>query len=243
MITSNLQSFFTDSKPVRKSTVRVEVSMKPSVLLKAESAEILRELQRLAPYSGYKDVVDLEEEDILRYLNSLVWMRCHRVSGAQDKAYQPYRPLYNSLEVPVLPYQLLIAMGEAYDASFAITFIPEYQIASEDLLAPEELLNLSSIFRSMRTIGFKSVTGLPNDVSGELDFMAMSHVDSEVTSYRESHPVYGFLASFFAQQQLNAITGSMSRMVYGYDSDYRVEISAIHNSMTMTPTTEVSHDA
>jgi hypothetical protein len=238
MIASTLQSIFTDSKIVKATTVKVDVNLEPTKLLEAEAKEINRELLRLAPYTGYADVANLESDDILKYLKTLVWMRCHRVQYSRDKAYQPYRNLVKVVEVPVLPYQLLISIGKAYDRSFSIEFNPVYQIASEDLLAPEDMLNLSNILRSMRQIGFRSVTGIPEAEEGELDFMAMSHVGNVVTSYKESHPVYGFMASFFTQQQLNEVTGTMSRMIYGYDEDYRVMIGQIHQRMTENPPTE-----
>lgn len=240
MIATTMSDAFKDRNKVKATTVRVNVKLEPSALLSVEAAEIIRDLRRLAPYSGYADIEDLELEDVLKYLKTLVWMRCQRVQINWDKAYLPYRNLTGLVEVPVLPYQLMISIGVAYDSTYSIEFIPEYQIASEDLLAPEEMLDLSNIFRSMRTIGFRSVTGIPKTKEGELDFMAMCHVEECVTSYRDSHPVYGFMASFFTQEKLNSITGSMARIIYGYDADYRIEIAAIHSSMQANPPTEVS---
>jgi hypothetical protein len=216
---------------MKASTVKVAVQMEPSGLLSTVATELLRELNRLAPYSGYHDVADLEEGDILKYLSTLVWMRCKHVDIAEDKAYKKYKNLYYHLEVPVLPYQMLIAMGRAYDRDFNIEFCPEYSIDSSDLLSPDELLSLSNILRSLTQSGFQSVTGLPKERDGELDFMAMCHVKEEIVSYRDSHPVYGFLAAFFKQQELNEITGALCRVVYGYESDYNIYVSQIMTTL------------
>jgi len=49
------------------------------------------------------------------------------------------------------------------------------------------------------------VTGLPQESEGELESMMLCHVIGMVTSHKRSHPVYGFLASSFAQQKLNEV--------------------------------------
>lgn len=240
MINSTLISSFQDQKKMKASTVRVAVQMTPSALLQKVSTELLRELNRLAPYSGYHDVADLEESDILKYLSTLVWMRCKYVDTAEDKGFKKYRSYYYNVEVPVLPYQMLIAMGRAYDRDFNLEFYPEYSIDSSDLLSPDELLSLSDILRSLTQSGFQSVTGLPQERDGELDFMAMCHVKEEVVSYRDSHPVYGFLAAFFKQQELNEITGALCRIVYGYESDYNIYVSQIMTTLRSPRPADIS---
>jgi hypothetical protein len=224
MITATLSSSFEDVNKVKEPVVTVTVEVSPSRLMTSLAEGLLAEIQRLIPYQGFKPTADLSVDDILKYVATLVWMRTCHVNSDQSKAYIPYRSMGKRVEVPALVYQMLICIGEAYDRDYSIRFLPRYSVDSGMLLSPDELLALSDILLSLRTIGFASVTGLPRDREGELDFMAMCHVAEVVRSYRDSHPVYGFLASFFAQKELNEVTGLMCRVVYGYDSDYRMYI-------------------
>jgi hypothetical protein len=123
-------------------------------------------------------------------------------------------------------------MGVAYDRDFSIEFKPEYSIEEAELLSPDEVLAVSNLFRGFEQSGLKLVQGLPSDPNGDLDFMALCHVEDFVVGYRKAHPVYGFLASFFNQQKLNDVTGMMCRVIYGYDTDYKVQISSLCQSIT-----------
>lgn len=224
MIAQQLTSLLEDAKKFREAVVVTKVEIAPSKLMDLLAKGLLAEVQRLAPYSGYTPVSELEVADILKYLHTLVWMRVCHVNQASAEAYRPYRELAKHLEVPALLYQLLISIGEAFDADYSIKFVPEYSIASDVLLAPTEVMAISDLFMSLKSSGFASVTGLPRTTDGELDFMAMCHVDEIVTSYRSVSPVYGFLASFFAQKEFNEITGLMCRVIYGYDTDYELYV-------------------
>lgn len=226
MINQSLLSVFADVKQLNEATVTVEVQMTPSILLEKLSKELLGELQRLVPYAGFKDVDDLEVGDIQKYFQTLIWLRCERVRG-ESKAFLPYKRLYNHLCIPVLMMQLLISIGEAVDRDYAIKFLPVYSISGDSILAPEELEAISDILIRMTQIGCKTVIGLPKEVGGELDFMALCSVEGVVKGYRKAHPVYGFLASFFEQKKLNEITGCMCRVVYGYQSDYETYVTMI----------------
>lgn len=241
MITSNLQSAFNDLKNLKEATIVTRVDVTPSLLLEDVAKAALSELQRMAPYSGYTMISDLEFEDILKYFKTLVWLRCEDVKDVRSNSFKPYAGLMRHLEVPVLVYQLLIVIGNAMDFDYSISFKPEYSIESEDLLSPDEMLSLSTTFRSMREIGFASVTGLPRTKDGELDFMALCHVEGVVRGYRNSHPVYGFLAAFFEQKKFNEITGNMCRVIYGYDTDYRLYVNELMLKLKVDQP-ETSHD-
>lgn len=230
MINTNLQSMFSDSKNLNVATVTVKVDMTPSKLMESLATEVLKELERIAPYAGYKDIADLEVEDIHKYLCTLVWMRCERVNEP-SKAFQGYKALQRTVAVPVMVYQLLVAIGLCHDRDFSIEFRPAYSISEKDLLAPDQVAAMSDIFARFEGNGMKVVYGLPKDITGELDFMALCHVEETVVGYRKSHPVYGFLASFFEQKKLNEVTGMMCRVVYGYDSDYKLQIAQIFRAL------------
>jgi len=225
MVNQKLQSMFEDYKITNKPTLVVEVDNQPGALMDEMAKSYLSELYRVAGSAGPFLLGEVEQEMIRKYLSTLSWMRaCHVVSD-KSKVFDAYRSLYRRLAVPVLAYQFLIGIGEALDRDYSIKFVPVATIREKDLLSPDEMRELSDLFFSLQNSGFKVVAGLPQEIEGELDFMAMCHVEGLVLSYRKSHPVYGFLASFFAQQQLNEVTGSMCRIFYGYASDYAANIS------------------
>lgn len=231
MINVNLQSMFSDSKNLNKATVTVEVEMTPSKLMDSLATEVLKELERIAPYAGFKDVSDLEVSDIRKYLYTLVWLRCERVNHSLSQSFKAYKALEKRVAVPVMAYQLLLSIGRCVDRDFSIEFLPAYSISEKDLLAPTELAAVSEIMTRLESNGMKVVYGLPKEEDGELDFMALCHVEETVVGYRQSHPVYGFLASFFEQKKLNEVTGMMCRVIYGYDTDYAMQITQIFRAL------------
>jgi len=232
MINSGLQSSTQDFKKMRDSFVTTTVDMTPSKLLDEVAKGIKTECDRLAPYAEYKPVSCLEVEDIHKYLSTLIWMRCQKVSSEFNKSFLPYKRLYNNVVVPTFVYQLAISIGEATDSDYAIRFVPAYSIDSKELLSVDQMSEISDVFLSLAPVGFSHVIGMPKETSGELDFMACCHVDEVVRSYKDSHPVYGFMAAFFAQKELNEITGLMCRVIYGYDSDYKITIRRIMSSLS-----------
>lgn len=244
-ISTNLTSMFNDAKIMNDPTVECNVELSPSRLMDRLAQEILAEITRIMPYAGYAEVSNLEVEDISKYLHTLLWMRCDYVSSRvrfgtekASKAFTPYRSLYKYLAVPVVFSQMLLSIGQAYDNDFALKFIPTCTITEDRLLSVEELNAISDLFRRMERNGLKLVYGLPKDVDGELDFMALCCVEGVVKGYRKSHPVYGFLAAFFEQKKFNEITGLMCRVFYGYTSDYEMHVSRLFQAMS---TTNVPH--
>ena len=227
MINTTLQRQFEAEKPLTKCNIKVDVCVNESEMVDTLASKIHSELFRMAPYAGYADVAELEVEDIRRYLNTLMFLRTSHVNSENNKGLLPYKPMTKYYAIPVLWYQVLISVGIAWDKEFNLEFRPAYTLSQDDILSAEEMEALSDLFRSFEDKGFKLVYGLPREREGELEFMAMSHVTDEVISYKKSHPVYGFLASFCRQQELNVITGTMSRVVYGYSSDYKHRLDAI----------------
>jgi hypothetical protein len=232
MLNSIVESMFKDVKPMNNPTVTVRVEMEPSGLMTSLAEGIHSEIQRIASASGQVSTLSVEVDDVLKALKTLVYLRVNAVNNVHGKIADSYLSVRKHFAVPVLMYQLLIPMGIAYDKDYSIEFIPETKIAGEDLLAPQEMMALSDVFRRLENYGFKVVYGIPQTEEGELEFMAMSHVAEEVMSYRtKDHPVYAFLAAFFRQQKLNEVTGMMCRILYGYESDYRWYINRLLSSI------------
>jgi hypothetical protein len=231
MISEVIQSQFNDLKPMNKACVQVVVEFQQGLLMETLAEKLKQEFDRMSSYSDRGPISELTANDLLSYLSTLFWMRVADVNQNQDKTALAYRPVRRTLAIPVLFYQILVGVGKPYDKDYNLEFVPEYKISQEQLLSPVRMSEISNLFRQFENSGMKIVFGLPNDTSGELDFMAMSHVNSEVVSYRKCHPVYGFLAAFVAQQELNKITGTMSRVFYGYESDFNYRIDVLMSAI------------
>lgn len=231
MIDKTVTSMFNDDKLMNDATIKVKVEMNPSKLIDKLAEEINKDIERLTNFVGPSSY-SVESEDILKYLKTLTFLRVSIVNDELYANFKNYRSLAKHLAIPVLMEQCLIAIGVAYDRDFAIQFIPTYSIDSSDLLSPEEMESLSDVLRRLEPNGMKVVYGVPRAKEGELDFMALSHVEGEVRGYRRSHPVYGFLASFFAQKQLSETTGMMCRVLYGYETDYSLYVSRLYSALT-----------
>lgn len=231
MINEKMQSMFNDYNQVNEPTIQITVNFVGTGMVVA-LAEILRkEMVRVAGVAGDSYLKGLSVEGIRKYLTTLSWMRCVRVTGLSNKTTQAYRHFNHSIAVPVVWYQVLIGIGRAYDRDYSIEFVPGASISESDLLAPEEMQTVSDIMFALQNNGFKVVAGIPSDEMGELDFMAMAHVEETVLSYRKTHPVYGFLASFFATEEVSKALGALVRIRYGMDSDYRVMLSRVVASL------------
>lgn len=231
MVNSVLQSMFNDSKAMNVATINVAVEMNPSKLVEKLAKEIHSDMLRISNLTGF-GAINVESDEILKYLKTLTFLRVSLVNGDQSKALNGYTRLVRHLNVPVMFYQCLIAMGVATDRDFSIQFNPVYSIDSTDLLSPESMAEISDIMSRLEMNGLKIVQGIPRDPEGELDFMALSHVEEQVLGYKRSHPVYGFLASFFAQKKLSDVTGMMCRVLYGYDSDYELYVTSIYRALS-----------
>jgi len=231
MINEKMQSMFNDFNQVNEPTLKVTVNFVGTEMVGALAEVLRKELVRVAGVAGDSYLMGLSVEGICRYLTTLSWMRCVRVTGLSNKTTQAYRHLERSVAVPVIWYQVLIGIGRAYDRDYSIEFIPGASISESDLLAPDEMLMISDLMFSLQNNGLKVVAGIPRDVAGELDFMAMAHVEETVLSYRKTHPVYGFLASFFATEEVSKALGALVRIRYGVDSDYRVMLARVVASL------------
>lgn len=231
MINSTLMSKFNDSKTMNIATINVAVEMNPSSIASKLSQEIHADMLRIASLTGVSDL-SVESDGILKYLKTLTFIRVGLVSVDRPKALSDYVKIAKHLAIPVMFYQCLIAMGVATDRDFSIQFYPVYSIDSEDLLSPDVMLMISDLMIRLELNGLKICLGVPSERDGELDFMALTHVADEVLSYKRSHPVYGFLASFFKQKELNEVTGMMCRVLYGYETDYALYVTSIYQALS-----------
>lgn len=173
---------------------------------------------------------DVDQEMIRKYLCTTAWMRRCKAAQVYSKAVNPYRAYEKTVAIPTQWYQVLISIGQAYDSDYAIRFVPGTQMDENDLVSPSELVLVSDLMFRLQRSGFEVVAGIPKDVEGELGFMAMQHFDGECLSYRRDHPVYGFLASYFAGKEISEALGALVRVTYGYDTDYEVMLNQVFGS-------------
>lgn len=227
MLNERVMSMLNDYKPMSEPTIRVVVNFEPGKMVEDLAHVLMAELIRVAGPVGEAALADVDVEDIRKYLCTLSFLRRARVAGLSTKSIQAYRGFMRNAACPVLWYQVLIGIGKALDTDYGIEFIPGTSTDEKDLLAPEQMLAISDLMFRFQNNGFKVVAGVPMDEKGELDFMAMAHVEETVLSYRKSHPVYGFLASFFASQEVSAALGALVRIKYGFDSDYRMLLTRV----------------
>lgn len=226
-----IQSMFNDFKQMNQPTIEIKVELVPSKMMADLAQLYFAELHRICGSSGDVLLKEVDADKILRYLSTLVWMRCCHCTSATSPSLKAYGHLRHAAAIPVIVYQILVSIGIAYDRDYAIKFVPGTTIQEELLLEPNEMQRLSDLFFSLQNSGFPLVAGIPRGIEGELDFMALAHVEHVVVGYRKSHPVFGFYASFFTQQELNQVVGALSRIVYGYESDYRAILGHLVSSM------------
>lgn len=230
-ISDQLAKQFANEPISTQATLTVRVNVEPSNLVGDLAFVLHNELHRVLGSAGTHLLQDVAAEDVRKYINTVIWMRVNHVNGVRDNVTKEYAAQYRRCAVPVLVYQLLIGIGEALDRDYGLRFIPEIDLDANDILGPADFIKLSNVMFAAQNNGFKVVGGLPNNPIGELPFMAMQHVSQTVTSYRKDHPVYGFLAAFFKQEQLNSVTGTMHRIVYGYESDYAVNLAHLASAI------------
>lgn len=222
---SLMESVATQFSTSKSSAVVVTTDVTPSPLVEKFAELTLQELERNASTALLRELDQLAEDSILKYYKTLIYLRVLNVNGGLHGKMSVYRSVYRTLMVPTFLYQMLVSIGVSRDEDYNIIFKPAYSIDANDLLALEELVNISELL--IRFEYLAQVPGLPKDETGELAFMAMHHVNGVVTSYRKDHPVYGFLASFFAQQEFNEVTGMMHRITYGNTSDYELMMATL----------------
>lgn len=229
MINAGVQSLFDDYKLMNDPTVTVNVNVKPVKLTQSLSSKILQEIHRVSANTRLPEVEDLEAEDIYKYICTLVAMRVWHTSELTDKTSLSYKVLQRNVAIPVMVYQMLILIGEAYDRDFSIKFKPVYSIEDDNLLSPSAMLVISDILSRLEMNGMKVVYGMPRDYVGSLEFMALRHFDDIVKGYRHDHSIFGFYASFFEMKVLEEVVSLPYHVTYGCDSDFETYISRVMN--------------
>lgn len=206
--------------PQSDDFIRVSVSIQPGTMVEDYTQALSLELLRIMKLRGLSEEGTFDAGMIRSYLITLVWLRVRWVNGTFP---QQYKSIRKTVQVPLLWYALLLQIGEAMDKTYGIRFTPKMEIEDSDLLSSEEMRALSDRFYVMESLGFRVESGVPQDTTGELGFMVMSHIDNKIVSYREEHPVHAFLASFMVMEKLDKVVG-VERVRYGYVDAYATAV-------------------
>lgn len=212
--------------PHAMSMVMQKITFRPGELFLDMAKLEVQEIERLMRY-GQSNLTP-EADEFHKYILTILWLRVQQVS---DRISSEYKFARKNLMIPVRLYQIILSLGIAEDRDYGIRFVPTItDIDANDLMSPSELRDFSDCLMQMQDQGYLVIeTGLPNDVSGELGFMACLLLEDErVVSYRKDHPVYGFIASFFKSQIADA--GFTDRYViqYGTKTEYEGTLRRIY---------------
>jgi len=209
--------------PYTMPTIIVDVDLSVTTKMLDEYVRILlTEANRIAGVH-HQDFFELSE--MLRYLHTILWVRVNNVSNSLPREYLPVSKMAH---IPILWAAVIELVGVANDEDFGISFRPKFDIKSDKLMSPSEAMEFSRLLGSIERNGFKqTTTGVGRQAEGDLGFMAMSHLESVVVSYRRDHPMYGFFSSFFQLQTLELLTGLRPRIVYGSKDQFQLYLSAL----------------
>lgn len=215
-------------EPHAESIIKHVVKLEAGELFESMAKFEHNEMNRVMRFTDNKIV--LESEEIVKYIHTVLWLRTLQVTNQLTGKYRDYRFASKVLNIPVRLYQIVLSLGEAVDRDYGLRFVPEMEIASDKLLTATELREISDRISVLIPEGYLVVeTGLPNEITGELGFMAcLVTADEKVYSYRKDHPVYGFIASFFNSELLNKAFVTDYKILYGTRSDYEAMLTRIY---------------
>jgi len=210
-------------EPYPMTSIVVDVDLSVTTKMLEEYGRILvSEANRV---SGVSSTDFFSKEDMVRYLHTILWVRVHNVNSSLPRE---YTSLSRLARIPILWAAVVDLVGLAYDKDYGISFRPKFEIQSDKLMSPAEAMEFSRCIASIERNGFKqTTTGVGRQPEGDLAFMATSHLEGNVVSYRKDHPMYGFFSSFFTLQTLEHVTGMRPRIIYGAKEQYQLYLSAL----------------
>lgn len=210
-------------KPQVEMTMKETVSITPGELFNDLVQLYSAEQDRVLRFKSTPNLMSGGE--MMKYFHTLLWIRVQHVRGTLKRDYKKF---IHKGTIPALVYQILLGIGDAKDADYGIRFTPQFEIETEMLLAPEQVLEISDKFDTLNLEGLVCIeTGVPKDPEGELGFMATYNMEGKVLSYRKDHPVYGFYSAFFEHQLTQELLKQFLRVSYGYADDYQTVLRSI----------------
>lgn len=219
MTINNLEGRLQNPRSI--NTIRVGVHISSGELLddlaKQYYMEGIRVMRFQTPAYSYT------EEELCKYLKTLLFLRVKQANRELDKLTQPYHSDMRHYVVPAFVHTLLTSIGIASDYDYGFDFYPKTSVEAVDLLSASEMLSVSQALRQQSFEGLKCVdTGVPLQEEGDLSFMATFNIQGEILGYKKDHPLFGFYASLFNHEIISDILNpSVLRIRYGATSDYR----------------------
>lgn len=197
-------------------------NMKPvydeDLLLEAEisRSEFLVELADILCYHFQVINIDMSREDILKYLEGLLYLRVHYVNKSLPAS---CRDQYDRAWVmPVLVSQLCSHIGKAVELDAkAIVILPITNLPEPDV---DQMISVSAKLRLLGDRGIALATELPRSRDGSYDFMTMNVIQGVVKARSmEVPPVYAFLAAITENRIVEDCFSP--RVSYGSTKRYR----------------------
>jgi len=158
--------------------------------------------------------LSFDRQEMEKYLNTILSIRINRVNGEGKGA-----PEARYFKIPALYALTIRHVGIVYDKDLGIELYPVLD-GEIEVMSISEAADYSRRLQLVEDLGFELVEGLPNDRTGEADFMYFHMTeDSLVRHNKDTHPGVGILTAFFRMKQLeNVLTFSVS---YGLISEYQ----------------------
>jgi hypothetical protein len=203
--------------------VNVEVKIKPSKMLISLANEYDSEVDRITRFLPSGDL----NIDFPRYLKTLMHLHILRCTNGRLGDYNNF--LRGNVYIPAAFVVVMLQIGQVTDRDYGLIFTPVSEIDSKDLMSPSELERTSLDLLALESFGLKLAHRMPStQESGSLGSMGASLVESgEVLSYRQDHPVYGFVTAMMSISATEEILGLKAlRVKYGSESHYLSLISA-----------------
>lgn len=183
------------------------------------------EVEEMKRVTRYQQNAELPEvEDMERYLKTLIHVRVLQVTDPRQL--KEYKSSTYSARVPARVSLLLDNIGEAYDFESNIRFIPTYSIDSDNLMSPEEIVEMSLLMERYLAEGYTTIQGIKKDKTGSIYLMSKLVVNTpdnlqKVLSYRKDNPVYAFFASML---KLEILKLNYEDIIMAYRVQYSDEL-------------------
>lgn len=194
--------------PFTFSEVPVEVDFNSEVLL-TYSEELFNNINMAVSLKGGNFMI--EEEEFMKYINTIIKMRIDYVRG--------YRVMCGPTERFVVPAFLSLVLsniGRARHLDYGIELVPKLvgDLKGQVFDKQADFMTVSNALRLLRGIGLEYAEGYSRDKEGSFDFMTMTLIDGIVRNIsKEPHPVYALLSATLNVRGIESVLSP--RITYG----------------------------
>lgn len=200
---------------VKRKLTQVEVEIFPSPVFDDAVKYTIMSADRIFRDSVNSPVVDF---GTLRtyFLNALK----HRMFVTTAKRIpDSLKVMSRDYPLPSVVYNAVRQIGEAKDMSLNVRFIPvmSKEVADIPELSKDDYEACVNMMRAMEEEGYVVSGQLARDVYGDVNFMAMTHLENQACgplAFRDTNPVYAFYRAFFYNQELARLNSELALFEY-----------------------------